>query len=145
MILVDANLLLFAADSTSPFHPKAARWLEDALNAESAVGIPWQSIGAFLRIATHPRASATPLSAKDAWAQVDSWLACDVVWIPQPTARHPEVLAGLLSRYRVTGNLVPDAMLAAVALEHGLTVCSADTDFALFSEVRWENPVAPSQ
>lgn len=143
MILIDANLLLFAADNTSPFHARAARWLESKLNAESPVGIPWQSLGAFLRISTHPRASARPLVPDEAWAQVNAWLGCDGVWIPQPTARYAEVLAGLVARYRVAGNLVPDAMLAAIALEHGLTVCSADTDFALFTEVRWENPVAP--
>ncbi len=144
MILVDANLLLFAVDRKSPFHRTAAAWLETRLNSSSPVGIPWQSIGAFLRISTHPRASAAPLSADEAWTHVAAWLGCDVVWTPQPTERHAQVLAGLLGRYRVAGNLVPDAMLAAIALEHGLTVCSADSDFALFTEVAWENPVAPS-
>src|SRR3990172_4945049 len=76
----------------------------------SPVGIPWQSIGAFLRIATHPRASARPLSPHDAWTHVSEWLGCDVAWTPQPTERHAEVLGGLVSRYRVSANLVPDAM-----------------------------------
>ena len=143
MILVGASLLLFAVDRASPVHAVAARWLEARLNRASPVGLPWQSIGAFLRIATHPRASARPLSPHDAWTHVSEWLGCDVAWTPQPTERHAEVLGGLVSRYRVSANLVPDAMLAAVPIEHGLTICSADTDFALFSEVRWENPVAP--
>ena len=141
-MLVDANLLLYAVDETSPDHKPASRWLEDQLNGPRRVGLPWESLGAFVRIATNPRANTTPLSADIAWEIVESWLAVPNVWIPMPTERHGEVLGGLLRRYRIAGNLVPDAHLAALAIEHGLEVYSADTDFARFSEVRWHNPLA---
>lgn len=142
MILVDANLLLFAVDRGSPFQGPSQQWLEGKLNGDKRVALPWPSLLAFLRISTHPRVFPTPLSAEVAWAQVATWLACTPVWVPTPTARHAEVLGSLMARYRPTGNLVPDAHLAALALEHGLTVCSADTDFARFTEVRWVNPLA---
>lgn len=140
-MLVDANLLLFATDSDSPFHAAAAAWLTAQLNGPRRVGLPWQSLGAFLRISTHPRASERPLTPQQAWAQVEDWLAAGTAWIPQPTERHSEVLGGLVASYQLRGNLVPDAQLAALAIEHGLTLYSADTDFARFREVRWENPL----
>lgn len=141
-MLVDANLLLFAVDSASPFHEAAAAWLEATLNGERRVGLPWESLTAFVRVATHPRASDRPLRPDQAWVFVEEWLAAPTVWVPLPTDRHASVLGGLLGRYRLAGNLVPDAHLAAIAIEHGLTVCSADTDFARFTEIRWVNPLA---
>ena len=141
-MLVDANLLLYAVDAASPWHTRAAAWLTEALNGDRRVGIPWESLTAFVRIATHPRASDRPLSAEQAWSFVDDWLAAPTVWIPTPTERHREVLGSLIRKYQVTGNLVPDAHLAALAIEHGLEICSADTDFARFDEIRWRNPVA---
>ena len=74
--------------------------------------------------------------------KVDAWLASPVAWIPLPTERHAAVLGDLIRRYRLSGNLVPDAHLAALALVHGAEVISADTDFARFTEVRWSNPLA---
>lgn len=141
-MLVDANVLLFAVDETSPFHVQARDWLTERLNGARRVGLPWQSLGAFLRIATHPRAFDQPLDPATAWERVADWLTCDVAWIPEPGERHAEILGDLVVRYHVRGALVADAQLAALALEHGLTVCSADTDFARFAEIRWENPVA---
>lgn len=140
-MLVDANLLLFAVDEASPFHRPAARWLDDRLSGTRRVALPWQSLSAFLRISTHPRAAERPLSPDEAWSYVEAWLAADPAWIPQPTERHAEVLGGLVRTYQIRGNLVPDAQLAALAVEHGLTVCSTDTDFARFTEILWENPV----
>jgi hypothetical protein len=67
-----------------------------------------------------------------------------VIWVPQPTERHAEVLGSLVTAYRLRGNLISDAQLAALAIEHGLTLCSADTDFARFREIRWENPLQAS-
>jgi toxin-antitoxin system PIN domain toxin len=142
-MLVDANLLLFAVDETSPFHQRARGWLTERLNGAQRVGLAWQSLGAFLRIATHPRASERPLAPAEAWQRIADWLACDVVWIPEPGERHAEILGALVTRHRVAGNLVLDAQLAALAVEHGLTVYSADTDFARFVEVGWHNPLAP--
>lgn len=141
-MLVDANLLLCAVDETSPFHHRARDWLTEQLGGARRVGLPWQSLAAFHRIATHPRASAHPLSAEEAWEHVADWLECEVAWTPEAGEGHAEILGGLITRHHVRGNLVPDAQLAALALEHGLTVCSADTDFARFDEVRWENPLA---
>ena len=144
-MLVDANLLLYAVDETSPYHAAASEWLESALNGVRRVGLPWQSLGAFLRITTHPRALAVPLTAADAWSYVAEWLACGVAWVPEPTERYADVLAELLIRYDVRGNLVPDAQLAALAVEHGLTVCSTDTDIARFTEISWENPLGDTR
>jgi hypothetical protein len=141
-MLVDANLLLFAVDSTSAFHEASATWLNDVLNGPRRVGLPWQVAGAFLRIVTNPRASARPLSPDVAWSYIETWLNLDVVWVPQPTERHAEILGSLITAHKLRANLIPDAQLAALALEHGLTLYSADTDFARFTELRWENPLS---
>jgi toxin-antitoxin system PIN domain toxin len=144
-MLVDANLLLFAVDEGSPFHVKAHDWLNDRLNGERRVGLPWQSLGAFLRISTNPRISQRPLDPVQAWEQIEGWLANDMIWTPTPTPRHAEVLGGLVNRYQLRGDLIPDAQLAALAIEHGIEVCSTDTDFARFTEIRWHNPLADRQ
>lgn len=141
-MILDANLLLFAVHAASPFHERAHAWLTEQLNGSRRVGLPWQTIGAFLRIATHPRAFARPLSPATAWSVVADWLAADPVWVPVPGPRHGEILGGLIERYGVHGNLVPDAQLAALAIEHGVAVASADTDFARFEDVPWINPLA---
>ncbi|MGH9100611.1 MAG: TA system VapC family ribonuclease toxin [Acidimicrobiales bacterium] len=142
MTLVDANILLFAVNEASASHARAASWLSDRLNGNRPVGLPWQSLAAFVRIATNPRASRNPLDPETAWTSVEEWLAAAPAWVPAPTPRHGEILGNLVRRYELRGNLVSDAVLATLAIEHGLTVCSADTDFARFSEVRWENPLA---
>jgi toxin-antitoxin system PIN domain toxin len=141
-LLIDANLLLYAVDSASDHHARTADWLTEQLNGDRRVGMPWESLTAFVRIATHPRASEQPLSPGDAWGFVEQWLAAPTVWVPLPTDRHAEVLGGLVRRHRIAGNLIPDAHMAALAIEHGLEVCSADTDFARFTEIRWRNPLA---
>jgi toxin-antitoxin system PIN domain toxin len=143
-MLLDADLLLYAVHRTSAFHDAARAWLTEQLNGPRRVGVPWQSLGAFLRIATHPRAFERPLSAQDAWARVDDWLSARPVWVPVPGDRHASILGKLVVDHDVRGNLMPDAQLAALALEHGLTVCSTDTDFARFTEVRWTNPLSVS-
>ncbi|MGH2706211.1 MAG: TA system VapC family ribonuclease toxin [Actinomycetota bacterium] len=140
-MLVDANILLFAVDRSSRLHPAASRWLTERLNGARRVGLPWHCLGAFLRIITHPRASDRPLSPDEAWSHVKTWLSAEASWIPEPTERHAEVLGSLIRSHQLRGNLVSDAHLAAMAIEHGLTVCSADSDFARFPEIRWENPL----
>lgn len=141
MTLLDANLLLYARDQSSPYHDPARHWLEERLNGEARVGIPWASALAFLRISTNPRATDRPLSATDARAQVDAWLSAPASWVPEPTLDHWRVLSGLIDRYELRANLIPDAHLAALAIEHGLELYSTDTDFARFTEVRWMNPL----
>ncbi len=140
-MLIDANVLLYAVDQRSPHHDRAAGWLAAALNGSRRVGFPWQTLGAFVRIATHPRASDRPLSGAEAWEYVRSWLDAQPTWVPPATERTAAVLGELLARHQVTGNLVPDAMLAALAIEHGLTVVTADTDFGRFPEVTSVNPL----
>ncbi|MBI1736439.1 MAG: PIN domain-containing protein [Candidatus Rokubacteria bacterium] len=141
-MLVDANILLFAVDARSPHHPRAVAWLGEQLNGPRRVAFPWLTLAAFVRIATNARASERPLTPSEAWRLVEDWLACDTAWIPNPTERHAEVLGRLITRYDLRGNLVTDAQVAALAIEHGLTVCSADTDFARFEEIRWLDPLA---
>ena len=142
-MLVDANILLYAVDETSPFHVRARTWLEAALSGPRRVGLPWQSLTAFVRIATNPRALVAPLSAAEAWEFVDGWLDAPTAWIPVPSIGHREILGGLITQLDVRGNLVADAVLAALCVEHGLTMISADSDFARFPEVNWVNPVVP--
>ncbi len=143
-MLVDANVLLFAVDRESRFHAAAASWLAPQLSGTRRVGLPWQVLVAFVRISTHPRAAARPLTPEGAWSFVEDWLGADVAWIPQPTEQHATVLRSLITTYGLRGNLVSDAHLAAIAVEHGLTICSADTDFARFREIQWENPLQRS-
>jgi toxin-antitoxin system PIN domain toxin len=141
-MLLDANLLLYAVNAQADAHEAAVAWLTEQLNGRRRVGIPWQSLGAVLRISTHPRAFAQPLDATTAWARALDWIQAPAAWIPQPGPGYAELLGKLIADYDVRGNLMPDAQLAALALEHGLTVCSTDTDFARFAEVRWRNPLA---
>lgn len=143
-VIVDANVLLYAADRGSPFHAPSAAWLDEALNGPARVGFPWPSLIAFLRIATHPRAAANPLTSREAWSLADDWLEADAAWIPVPGARHAEVFRRLVIDGDLRGNLVPDAHLAALAIEHGVGICSADSDFARFGGLEWVNPVSGS-
>ncbi len=142
MTLIDANLLLYAVNSDAPEHERTSEWLEEQLNGTTRVGIPWESLIAFVRLATNPRVVGRALSGEHAWSLVEDWLDNSNVWIPGPTERHAEVLGGLIAKYRLRGKLVPDAHLAALAIQHGLDIYSADTDFARFSEVRWVNPLS---
>ncbi len=141
MILVDANLLIYAHVSTFAQHQAAREWLDEQLNGSTRVGIPWVSLLAFLRIVTNPRVFERPETIEGAWGQVRAWLGCEVAWTPQPTERHADLLGQLISLPGVVGNLVPDAHLAALAIEHGLTLCSTDGDFGRFRALRWHNPL----
>jgi uncharacterized protein len=140
-MLPDANLLLYAVHKRAQQHHAVAAWLTAQLNGSRRVGLPWQSLAAFLRIATHPRAFERPLSPETAWKRVSDWLAAPVAWVPQPGPEHRRILGELIVTYDVRGNLIPDAALGALAIEHGVTLYSTDTDFARFKEVRWQNPL----
>ena len=141
-MIVDANILLYAADSDSEFHAPAKTWLEAALNGPGRVGLPWPTLTAFLRISTHPRAARNPLTPGEAWDLIEDWLAAGAAWIPQPGPRHAEVFRQLTVGASLRGNLVSDAHLAALAIEHGVGICSADSDFARFASLEWINPVS---
>ena len=142
MILVDANLLIYAHAESLPQHERARTWLDDQLSGTRRVGLPWSSLLAFLRLVTNPRVFERCEPAADAWRQVEKWLRAAPAWVPQETDRHREVLDGLMQTPGMQGNLVPDAHVAALAVEHGLVLCSTDGDFARFAGLRWQNPLA---
>lgn len=142
MILVDANVLVYAHSRSFAQHESARSWLDDRLNSSAPVGLPWPSLLAFVRIMCNPRVLDRPRSPAEAWTQVEAWLDRSPAWIPLPTEHHRETMGTLLRAAVPRGNLVPDAHLAALAIEHGLTLCSTDGDFARFPGLRWENPLA---
>jgi len=144
VILVDANLLVYAYVSNLPQHEPALGWLDEKLNGTAPVGLPWPSLLAFIRLVSNPRVFERPKSVGTAWNQVEDWLNCSPVWVPQPTERHREILGSLLITQGNRANLVPDAHLAALAIEHGLILCSTDGDFARFKDLRWQNPLTPA-
>ena len=141
-MLIDANILLYAVDEDSPFHASAHDWIDETLNGSRRVGIPWLSLVAFVRIATHPRALLEPLTPAEAWQFVDEWLDAPAVWVPGPGRGHREILGRLIRDLDLRANLVSDAVLAALCIEHGLQMVSADSDFARFTEIGWLNPVS---
>jgi len=142
MMLIDANILIYAHVSSFVQHNPARDWLDQQLNGFAPVGLPWISLVAFLRLVTNPRVFERPEPMSDAWQQVRSWLSLDTTWVPQPTERHADILGKFLALPGVHSNLVPDAHLAALAVEHGLTLYSTDGDFARFEALRWINPIA---
>jgi hypothetical protein len=131
LILIDANILIYAYTSRFVRHPPARDWFDRQLNGRTRVGLPWTSILAFC-------ASSTV----QAWNQVIAWLGSGPVWVPKPTEQHSEIFGQLLGLAGIRANLVYDADLAALAIEHGLVLCSTDGDFARFPGLRWVNPIA---
>ncbi|MFT4625351.1 MAG: toxin-antitoxin system PIN domain toxin [Myxococcota bacterium] len=142
MILVDANLLLYARLASYPEHQRARAWLDEKLNGREGVGLPWPSLLAFLRISTNPRIFPRPLPMDIAWRQVTDWLALPPVWTPAETPRHADTMHALVAGTGLTSRLVMHTHLAALAIDHGLILCSADRDFARFDGLRVDNPVA---
>ena len=140
-MLIDANILIYAHVSSFVQHNPARDWLDQQLNASAPVGLPWISLLAFLRLVTNPRVFEKPEPISGAWQQVRAWLSSDTAWVPQPTERHVDILGKFLALPGVHGNLVPDAHLAALAVEHGLTLYSTDGDFGRFQGLRWINPI----
>jgi toxin-antitoxin system PIN domain toxin len=142
VILIDVNILLYARNIDADQHSASREWLDHQLSGSTPVGLPWTSLLGFLRIATNPRALRQSLTMDAALKQVLSWLSAEPAWTPAPTERHATVLTGLLTLPGMYGNLVSDAHLAALAIEHGLTLCSTDGDFARFPGLSWRNPIA---
>jgi toxin-antitoxin system PIN domain toxin len=143
LILLDANLLVYAHTPESPRREVASAWLEDMFNGSAKVGLPWPTLLAFARLMGNPSVVSKPVPLNLAWAHVTEWLKLPQTWIPLPTDRHITIISRLLGE-ESRPDLAADAHLAALAIEHGLTVCSTDGDFARFRDVRWENPLAPS-
>lgn len=142
MIVPDANVLLYAYNQSAPQHAPARDWWEAALSASETVGLCWQTVTAFVRIATNPRAFTHPLSAGEAVDIVSEWLAQPVVQLIAPGGRHWGILGRLLIDSQITGPLVMDAHIAALAIEHGATLCTSDADFSRFANLRTMNPLA---
>jgi toxin-antitoxin system PIN domain toxin len=142
VIVVDANLLLYAYNPSAAEHERARDWVEDTFSSGEIIGLPWSTVLAFLRIGTNPRAFPRPLTISEAATIVSEWLALPGVRIPEPGDRHWSILAPLLAGARVRGPLVSDAHLAALAIEHGATLYTTDGDFARFPRLRWVNPVS---
>jgi hypothetical protein len=142
VIILDANILIYAWNKTSPHHPRAKEWIERTFTDEGVVGIPWVSTWAFLRLTTNPRLFATPLDAERAFKIINRWLELPNVSVPQPGARHAEILQSLVTHGQATGALVSDAVLAALSIENAATLASTDQDFARFGGLSWINPLS---
>jgi toxin-antitoxin system PIN domain toxin len=141
MILLDTNLLIYAVNQDAPSHRKAKLWLESVLSGQETVGFPWTVLLAFLRLTTKPGLFQRPLPLDSALDVVASWLDQTPATVVHPGPRHFLLLRGLLTPLGTGGNLTSDAHLAAIAIEHGAELYSADGDFARFQGLKWRNPV----
>jgi toxin-antitoxin system PIN domain toxin len=141
-ILVDANLVLWAHHRAFAEHEAAREWWAATLSEVPFVGIPWPTTLAFLRVSTHPRALERPLSVEQAWNVVRGWLELGNVHVPIPGERHAAILGDVLVRGQAGGNHTSDAHLAALAIEWGLELVSADRDFARYPGLRWRDPLS---
>lgn len=141
MKVPDLNLLIYAVDRRSSHHKAALQWWESTLSGSETVGLAWSVLLGFVRLTTSPRVVRSPLAPGSALDYVDRWLEQPITTIVEPTNRHASVLRDLLAMSGTAGNLVTDAQLAALAIEHGGELCSADRDFGRFRGLRWSNPL----
>jgi uncharacterized protein len=141
LILVDANILLYAEDRLSPLHDPAREWWSARLSGSAPVCLCWSVVSAFLRIATNRRVFERPLTMEEAIGRVQSWLDQPCVRIVRPTERHWQFFRDMLTSGSATANLVADAHLAALAVEHGCEFHSTDADFSRFPRLTWKNPL----
>jgi uncharacterized protein len=141
VLLIDANLLVYAYHGQSAEHAASREWLEAALSGTEPVRLAWMTIWAFLRISTSSRIFKRPMSAAEAGDAVSSWLEQANVQVLEPEDRHWDILRDLIRKGQASGPLMMDAALAALAIEHGATLCSADRDFARFPGLKWVNPL----
>jgi toxin-antitoxin system PIN domain toxin len=139
--LPDVNLLIYAADESSPHYAGARSWLEQTLSGTEEVGFAWLVLLGFIRISTNPLAFGNALSPPRAFEFVDSWLSQSIARIVHPTSEHLAILCRLLEPLGTAGNLTSDAHLAALAVEHGAELCSRDADFSRFEGLRWTDPL----
>lgn len=141
MILPDVNLLVYAHNAASPFHTLARKWWQELMNQDRPVALCWASLAGFIRIVTHPGIQSHPLPVEEAFAITDTWLAVPHVQWLQPGSRHYAIFRELLTDSGAAGNLVTDAHLAALAIEHRCELHSNDSDFARFRGFKWVNPL----
>lgn len=142
MTLLDANILIYAYNADAPQHRVIRTWLENLIKGTDSIGLSWQSLWAFLRIATNTRIWPTPKSTEQAFDFVRGWLAQPGVVVVDAGPRHGELLEQLVMKHRAIGPLVSDAVLAAMAIENGAVLASTDQDFSRFAGLRWINPLA---
>lgn len=142
MIVLDANVLLYAYDAAAPHHKKARLWLEDAFSGETAVGLPWQTVGAFLRIVTNRKLPGARATVETAAHIVDQWLEQPNVRLLAQGDGHWPILRQTMIDGQASGPLATDAQLAALTIEYGGTLHTTDRDFARFPGLRWMNPLA---
>jgi hypothetical protein len=142
VILVDANVLLYAYDPRSAHHARCRAWVERAFSGQEAVCIAWITLLAFLRIGTNPRVYEAPLTTAEALGIVSSWVERDSVYVLEASERCFEIFRELLVQAQVTGPLVMDAFLAALALENGATLVTTDRDFSRFPKLKLADPTA---
>jgi hypothetical protein len=141
MIAIDANLLLYASDTSSAHHQASRRWLEHTLSGEEAVGIAWAVVLAFLRVGTNPRIRRNAFTLHEAVGLVAGWLERPTVTLLNPGERHWEILRAMMTKGQARGPLVTDAHLAALAIEHGAVLATTDRDFARFPGLKFFNPL----
>jgi hypothetical protein len=141
MILVDANILLYAEDKLSPFHEEARVWWDTQLSGESPVCLCWPIITAFVRISTNRQIFKNPLTMKQAIRRVQSWIDQPNVRLIDSTESHWRIFQTMLNEGQAIANLVSDAHLAALAIEHGCLLYSTDSDFSRFPKLKWKNPL----
>jgi toxin-antitoxin system PIN domain toxin len=141
MILIDANLLIYAHHAAALSHPGSKEWLSKTLDSGQPVGLAWTTVLAFLRITTNAKPFATPFTLEEAGAIVGGWLSHPFVSILQPTDRHWTILSSLLAHGQARGPLIMDVHLAALAIEHGATLCTTDRDFTRFKGLRLLYPL----
>ena len=142
MKIVDANVLLYAVNSASDHHDASRRWLDGALSGADTVGLAWVPLLAFVRLTTKVGLFPEPLRPSEAMRQVTDWCAAPGAVQIGPTPRHADILGDLLTQIGTGGNLVNDAHLAALAIEHRGGIVSYDSDFGRFDGVRWDTPEA---
>lgn len=142
MIVVDANLLVFAYRETAREHEAAREWLDSQFAQAQSVALPWDVLNAFVRIVSNPRIYAAPAAVSEAWHQVEEWLNWPSVWVPVPTPQHATILAELHRSAFFAAKDVPDLHLAALAISHGLKLATHDRGFARFEGLRWFDPLA---
>lgn len=141
MIVVDANILVYAYASSFSQHAAARSWLDEQLGSATRLGLPWSSLLAFVRLVTNPRLFSRPTSMAAAWKQAQMWLDAEAAWTPLPTARHRALVGACLTAPGLRANDVPDADLAALAIEHGLRLATTDGGFSRFPDLDWFNPL----